>query len=388
MLSGFKKYRLVALLLAACLLTLAQCKRSEEPFNNIGKPVFALKGTVNGQSFSKTAGVNGYYMYSSYQYDSANKAFTFSANMAGDSCPTCKETLQITFYDKATSNSATPVNITAALPLGSYSFFDSIPVFKTRYKYNFIAEGRYYTNPTYLWTFNGTDTSRLQNPIVYFTDTSTKTVCLTITDSTTLCNKTICNAVYLPLNPAYDYVKANFDYDTLGGLNIQFLDKSAKPPGTTYNWDFGDGNQSIDSIPTHLYSSTGRYLVKLRINGVFGIRAISKYVDVKNVSLDCLTNYSYESPVADSVIVGTQSPLSKIIVRYTDDNGEEFISSRQSQPLTSQFTVIGNTLYNNNERGEKTSALNVNFRCRVFSTSTNNFKDLVITNGQIAVAYP
>lgn len=388
MLSGFKKYRLVAFLLAICLLTLAQCKRSEEPFNNIGQPVFMLKGTVNGQAFNKTAGVDGYYMYSSYDYDSANQAFTFSANMAGDNCATCNETLQVTFYDKATNNGSTPVSITSALPLGNYSYFDSIPVYKTRYRYNFIAEGAYYTLPTYLWIFNGTDTSRLQNPIVYFTDTSTKSVCLTITDSVTFCRKTICNSIFAPLNPAYAFVKANFDYDTLGGLNIQFIDKSSKPSGTAYNWDFGDGNQSTDSIPSHLYASSGRYLVKLTLNGVFGIRAINKYIDVQNTSLDCRVNFWHESPVVDSVIVGTPSPLSKIIIRYTGVDGEEFISNKQSQPSTSQFIVISNTPYNNNERGEKTSSLNVSFRCRVYSTTTSNFKDLVITNGQIAVAYP
>jgi PKD repeat protein len=388
MFTGSKKYRWVALLLATCLLTLTQCKRSEEPFNNIGQPVFALKGTINGQNFSKTAGVNGYYMYSSYDYDTTNQAFNFSAVMAADSCPTCKESLQITFYDKTTNNGSGQINIAAALATGGYEFYNSQPIFKTRYKYTFIAEGRNYTAPNYLWIINATDTFKTANPVVFFTDTTTKDVCLTITDNSTLCQKTICNNINFPSSTVYDFVKPNFNYDTTAGLGINFIDLSTRPSGTTYLWNFGDGNQSIDSIPSHTYTNPGRYLVNLTISGIFGSKSIQKNISVKETGNDCLANFSYESPVADSVFSSVPSPLSKILVRYVDASGEEFLSYSQSQPSTSQFTVLASQPYQNNERGEKTRSLTVNFKCRVYSTTTGAFKDVIITDGVIAVAYP
>lgn len=56
---------------------------------------------------------------------------------------------------------------------------------------------------------------------------------------------------------------ANFTYNgkEKAPALIQFENKSDK--AETYVWDFGDGNTSTDATPSHRYTSSGNYVVKL-----------------------------------------------------------------------------------------------------------------------------
>ena len=62
-------------------------------------------------------------------------------------------------------------------------------------------------------------------------------------------------------------VAADFDWTT-NGLDVQFSDLSQN--GTTYAWDFGDGNTSTSSNPQHLFTTAGLYDVTLIITGACG----------------------------------------------------------------------------------------------------------------------
>jgi len=47
-------------------------------------------------------------------------------------------------------------------------------------------------------------------------------------------------------------------------LNVSFMDRSAGPPDS-WSWDFGDGTDSHEQDPTHLYGSPGSYDVSLTV---------------------------------------------------------------------------------------------------------------------------
>jgi hypothetical protein len=51
-----------------------------------------------------------------------------------------------------------------------------------------------------------------------------------------------------------------------GGI-LSFHFPAFLPPGLSYLWDFGDGQSSTDSTPTHIYSNVGNYTVHLDISG-------------------------------------------------------------------------------------------------------------------------
>ena len=49
------------------------------------------------------------------------------------------------------------------------------------------------------------------------------------------------------------------------GTPVQFANFSTG--GSTYLWDFGDGNSSTAVSPSHVYGSAGTYTVKLTVTG-------------------------------------------------------------------------------------------------------------------------
>ena len=51
-------------------------------------------------------------------------------------------------------------------------------------------------------------------------------------------------------------------------LSVQFTDSSQDSTG--WNWDFGDGDNSIAKNPEHTYTKTGNYVVNLTVNNENG----------------------------------------------------------------------------------------------------------------------
>lgn len=49
---------------------------------------------------------------------------------------------------------------------------------------------------------------------------------------------------------------------------------------TSYDWDFGDGQQSTEQNPTHDYDAIGSYMVKLIVKNAFGESTISDEIEV------------------------------------------------------------------------------------------------------------
>ncbi|MFZ0546607.1 MAG: PQQ-dependent sugar dehydrogenase [Candidatus Promineifilaceae bacterium] len=57
----------------------------------------------------------------------------------------------------------------------------------------------------------------------------------------------------------------------LAPLNVVFTDTSNVPNPTSWLWDFGDGTTSTSQNPTHTYTQTGAYDVRLRVTSDDGI---------------------------------------------------------------------------------------------------------------------
>jgi gliding motility-associated-like protein len=55
-------------------------------------------------------------------------------------------------------------------------------------------------------------------------------------------------------------------YITCDGYNLTFSNHNNSPLIHTYEWSFGDGNQSVQGTPTHTFTDTGIYKIKLVVN--------------------------------------------------------------------------------------------------------------------------
>ncbi|MCT4581110.1 MAG: PKD domain-containing protein, partial [Flavobacteriales bacterium] len=72
-----------------------------------------------------------------------------------------------------------------------------------------------------------------------------------------------------------DFPTANFDFDSVCNNNVtSFNDLSTVPSGTinTWEWDFGDGNISNNTSPTHTFSNDGSFNVQLIVTSDIGCK--------------------------------------------------------------------------------------------------------------------
>lgn len=71
------------------------------------------------------------------------------------------------------------------------------------------------------------------------------------------------NVSLTPLPPV-----ANFVADETSGCNatVHFTDQSQSPSGSTYLWNFGDGQTSTSENPVHTYTTSGTYTVSLTVH--------------------------------------------------------------------------------------------------------------------------
>ncbi|MDX1910863.1 MAG: PKD domain-containing protein [Saprospiraceae bacterium] len=130
-------------------------------------------------------------------------------------------------------------------------------------------------NPdTWAWQFPGgtPDMATVQNPSVIYLQPGIYDVILTVQNvfgENTLTQTAIVSAAPLPS------VAFSADVDE---LSVAFNNLSSG--AATYLWDFGDGQNSTDIAPTHLYQQAGTYLVVLTATNTCGSSIVEQWITV------------------------------------------------------------------------------------------------------------
>ncbi len=157
---------------------------------------------------------------------------------------------------------------------------------------------------SYSWNFGNSNTSTIANPTSAFLSAGVYNVKLVVTsaggqrDSSTATITVVNNPI------------ASFSSNTLSGCEdvnvISFTNNSNN--STTYNWDFGDGNTSTATNPTHTYLTPGTYSIKLIASNQYGCQDIQ----IKN-------NYIviYPKPVANFSVNMTSSCNVSTVFSFT-----------------------------------------------------------------------
>jgi len=120
---------------------------------------------------------------------------------------------------------------------------------------------------SWYWEFGDGIFSNDANPIHLYTQPGLYTVTLTGTDNDG-CVSIVSHDILVRENPF-----ANFNYNnSCFGDSIYFIDQSYSNQGViiSWDWDFGDGSNSIDQNPVHYYQNTGTYNVSLIVINEFG----------------------------------------------------------------------------------------------------------------------
>ncbi len=133
---------------------------------------------------------------------------------------------------------------------------------------------------TWQWDFGDGFNSTIQNPVHQYSAPGTYPVSLIATSDKGCKDTAVQNISIYPVPVASFTYQDKCQYDS-----IPFYNQSSIQWGSmSYVWDFGDGQQSTDINPKHLYSSPGNYTVVLTATSDMNcVSTISKIVSVHPV---------------------------------------------------------------------------------------------------------
>lgn len=123
------------------------------------------------------------------------------------------------------------------------------------------------------------------------------------------------------------------------GLQAMFTNSSSG--GTTYFWDFGDGNTSTGIAPTHLYANPGSYQVCLTVTSADGCSTTTcRQVNVAHIGFETFTAndfHIYPNPASGHFFI--QMPEDRTSVYEIMDIAGRVIANGMLQPGTNKIDV-------------------------------------------------
>lgn len=370
-----KKFNLF-LFITICTSVFFSCKKKELPKNEEeNTPIFYFQGNVNGAFYDIKAGVDGYYMNSLYN-QSGNNLYGFVADLKQNNCSSCPNSISIEIKDHRISNLNGASGADSAFSFKYYPVMSGnpLPVMYSVQYYSLF--NKYSIN--YLWAFGDGTTSNLANPTHIYRGAGEYNVCLTVQD-TDACSNSVCNMQKIG-NMGLDCSTA-ITASSTSTLTATFTHSTLGTPPYSFLWNFGDSNTSTAPVPSHNYSIQGRYGVSLRVIDAMNDTAFANLNYLTPNGTDCTTNYIVTSAF------GLPNPagFSNVIIKWTDASGNQYSSNDFAQPPGSYFKILSVEDYHDNDNGQKTKKLTVQFNCHVYKGSSS----MLIENAKavIVVAY-
>ncbi|MFH1026939.1 MAG: PKD domain-containing protein, partial [Pseudomonadota bacterium] len=167
---------------------------------------------------------------------------------------------------------------------------------------------------TYLWNFGDGQTSTAMNPSHTFTQAGIYIVRLTATNQL---GQSADSTQTITIQSSGADLVSNFSFavDATSGLTVAFTEEASSSlellgDVLTYSWDFGDGQTSTDSNPTHTYTSAGSYSVVLTIQNFAGQTTASAPQTVSvSASTSGTINVSGTVRLKPQVLMGGVDPM-------------------------------------------------------------------------------
>jgi len=133
---------------------------------------------------------------------------------------------------------------------------------------------------------------------------------------------------------------------------VTFTSFANKNDGSTFNWNFGDGNTRIEDNPTHIYAQPGTYTVTLTVANDCGTSTTSEDITIDcdgNPLQDCMCS-SEDGIVIDDPNIDTYSLLGLINDGIlTPDFFDGCLSLNGTLIVDTEYTLSGATFYMQSE---------------------------------------
>ena len=163
------------------------------------------------------------------------------------------------------------------------------------------------TITNWVWDFGDGTTSTQQNPSHVYSAAGNYTVTLQVTNSSG-CTRTFSRPQYIAVSNG---VTADFTNINPGPCSapstVSFANVSTGPGPLSYEWNFGDGNTSTASNPTHTYTANGVYHVSLITTSPQGCRDTMLKTNLINIGM---VNADFNS--LDTVCVNSSITFSNL----------------------------------------------------------------------------
>ncbi len=257
--------------------------------------------------------------------------------------------VKLTVTNNRGSNTLTRSNLITIYgkPIPQFLVSDSTGCFPIRSQFTDISGSSTGTmNNKWFWDFGDGTQATEQNPLHNYTSSGNFSVTIKVT------NDKGCYAVLTKpaLIKTTNGVKSDFTNSTAGvckpPFSISFKSTSTGPGTLSYLWDFGDGNTSTLSSPSHSYTTPGNYTVSLATSSTAGC---SDTMTKQNLFAILDINTTFSEP--DSICINSQATFvntSTPVPVSSLWNFGDGTTSTDTMPVKS-FASVGNykvTLYN------------------------------------------
>lgn len=309
------------------------CKKREIVEFPIPEPIFSFRGTINGDSLTLIAGVDGV----SFIPRISNTYFSYGSRPKSFECLMLKNnslsnnslsSLSVVFIDSSWRTSLSSVEIGPFLMEPNKKFLLDTIQKKVQY-----AEVQLFAEPpppglsySYRWFFEDGTISYFPSLTYRFTNnTNQKVVLVTESDGNT---DTIVN--YITTDTSLLCPLQFKTYPTITGFNLE-----ADPGYSNYQWEFSDGTQLSGRIIDWVPSGPGRFKIKCTATGPSGCTVnFNKTLVYPHPSNIVSANFSYRLIQSNNLQTLMDDLKNKILILWRADY-EEYsskISRIQSNP--------------------------------------------------------
>jgi len=360
---NMKNFRII-LALIGIMLFMAYCKKKEiTPPTVSGAPLFYFNGTINGSPTNIQAGVNDYYMFTSYTLDS-NGIYDYTGELKPSTCTSnCPSSLKIYIKDYRKYATA-PTDIDSTLTPGYYSF--ATPAGKpSQFSIQFYDTLYNGTASTYAWNFGDNNLSTQHKPPHVYLHPGAYYVSLN-TQSTTACSSSITNEIVF--GQTGNLVQLSFAPSSVGDtLKLASTVGGLSP--FKYHWDFGDGHTADTAAPVykHVYAAPGVYQIALtRTDAIDTVEVARRNFPIAPVT-SC---YNYFTPNLPTPLANPMN-MADVKIEWRDAAGNLYTTYNNSQPFNSMFKIVSVTNYKNNNSGQPTKMIHARVTCTLYNGSSS-----------------
>ncbi len=199
------------------------------------------------------------------------------------------------------------------------------------------------------WEFPGGTpaTSTAENPTVTYSTAGSYTVTLTVTNAAGQNTTTETNYVVVSTVPAAGFTA------TTNVFVANFTNTTAN--GTSYSWDFGDGETSTSANPVHTYAADGIYTVTLTATNACGTDTFTQDVEITSLPQAGFSASATTGCAPFTVQFNDQSSSNTTEWNWSFPGGTPSSSTAQNPTVT--YNAVGTytvTLTVSNSLGENT----------------------------------